>query len=200
MAEASTTTAPLRALILDAARDLLFESGYAGITMRKVADQIGYSATSIYLHFRDKDDLLHALIDDGMTRLSQAIGEAYNEDGTPLERLRGMCGAYVRFGLENPAYYEVMFSLHPRHMQRYPAEKYRAARRNIDLFVDILRAANPHNRMSVSQAQTRASVVWASLHGTVTLVLAQRIDARLDPDSFVSAALEHTLHGLLPTH
>ncbi len=193
-----STTTSLRDVILDAARDLLLEHGYAGITMRRVADRIGYSATSIYLYFLNKDALLHALIDDGMMRLSQAIVEAREAATGAREKLRAMCGAYVRFGLDTPAYYEVMFTLHPRMMERYPAEKYRAARRNLDLFADALRDASGEDRPTPSDAQMMASVVWASLHGVVMLVLAQRLDARLDPDAFVEVAVDHTLRGLLP--
>lgn len=200
MQDTLSSTAPsLRDAILDAARDLLLETGYAGISMRKVADRIGYSATSIYLYFRNKDALFHALIDDGMARMHASIIEARQRADEPLDRLRAMCAAYVRFGLENPAYYEVMFTLHPRHMTRYPMDKYRAARRNLDLFADELATAAACGQARPSDPNTTASVVWAALHGTVTLVLAQRLDARLDPDAFLDAALEHVLRGLLPT-
>lgn len=198
MAETSTSTS-LRDAILDAARDLLLEDGYAGISMRKVADRIGYSATSIYLHFRNKDALFHALIDDGMTRLNADVVAARERATEPLDRLRAMCAAYVRFGLENPAYYEVMFNLHPRHMTRYPRDKYRAARRNLDLFAEELEAAAARGQAQDCAPRTMASVVWAALHGAVTLVLAQRLDVRLDPDAFLDAALGHIIHGLLPS-
>ena len=197
MAEPDTTTS-LRDAILGAARDLLLEDGYAGISMRKVADRIGYSATSIYLYFRNKDALFHALIDDGMQRLNESVVAAQAQAAEPLARLRAMCAAYVRFGLENPAYYEVMFNLHPRHMTRYPRDRYRTARRNLDLFATELEAAALQGQTQPCDARTMASVVWASLHGAVTLVLAQRLDFRLDPDAFLDTTLAHVLHGLLP--
>ena len=198
MAETPSDTAlSLRDAILGAARDLLLESGYAGISMRKVAERIGYSATSIYLYFRNKDALFHALIDGGMSRLNETILTARAGAADPLARLRAMCGAYVRFGLDNPAYYEVMFNLHPRHMARYPMDRYRAARRNLDLFADALDEAAAARQIAPCNAPMMAGIVWAALHGSVTLVLAQRLDARLDPDTFLHDALDHTLRGLL---
>ena len=49
-----------------------------------------------------------------------------------------MCRAYLRFAIENPAYYEIMFTLHPQHMERYPQDKYRRVRRNLELMGALL--------------------------------------------------------------
>jgi len=63
----------LRRLILDTARHLLVQDGYSNLSMRKIASEIDYSATSIYLYFDNKDVLLHALIDEGMKQLFEAL-------------------------------------------------------------------------------------------------------------------------------
>lgn len=186
----------LRRRILDTTRHLLVTEGYSNLSMRKIADAIGYSATSIYLHFDGKDALLHALIHEGMMHLHEDLGEAadlFPED--PLRRLRALCRCFVTFGLENPEYYEIMFQLHPERMERYPPEKYREARSNLDYFVRALREGAKKDLFDVEDPTVLASTMWASLHGTVSLLLAERVDARIDPETFIEAAIRRTLRG-----
>ncbi len=186
----------LRRALLDAARGLLVEEGYNNLSMRKIAGAVGCSATSIYLHFESKDTLVHALIDEGMeslhARLEAAEAKAPND---PLARLDRLARAFVAFGLENPEVYEVMFTLHPARMARYPAEKYRRARRNLDRFAAVLRAGAAEGTFDVDDPDVAASVLWTGLHGAVALLIARRVDVRIDRDAYVDAVVRHAIGG-----
>ena len=200
----STQSAPsdngnLRRHILDTARHLLVTEGYQNLSMRKIADAIRYSATSIYLHFDGKDALLHALIHEGMMQLQEELKEtaaAFPDDA--FRRLRALCRCFVDFGLANPEYYEIMFQLRPERMKRYPPEKYREARSNLDLFRRALEEGAEDGRFDLDDPDVLASTIWASLHGTVSLLLADRVDARIDQDTFIDAAIRRTLRGCQP--
>ncbi|MDD1621914.1 MAG: TetR/AcrR family transcriptional regulator [Methylococcaceae bacterium] len=98
----------VRAKILDAARDLFAAEGYDAVTMRRIAEVIEYSATTIYLHFKDKEALIRELCRVDMMCLAQAIQSAAAEP-EPLERLRKTGMAYVAFGVEYPNHYRLMF-------------------------------------------------------------------------------------------
>ena len=93
----------LRQEILDAARELFVREGYEAVSMRKIADSIEYSPTTIYLYFRDKTELFDCLSEQAFGKLLnklQSIGG--RECGSSLDALRrGLC-AYAEFGLENP--------------------------------------------------------------------------------------------------
>lgn len=187
----------LRRTILDTTRHLLVQDGYKNLSMRKIARAIGYSATSIYLHFESKDALFHALIEEGMMRLNDVLSEAASGHlDDPVARLRALCESYVRFGLENPEYYEVMFMLHPEHMERYPAEKYRRARRSLDLFAETLAVASEHGAVQLGDTRVWASTTWAALHGAVSLQLARRVDVRIDRGAFVEVAVEQVVRSI----
>lgn len=192
----------LRRHILDNARHLLVQGGYQDLSMRKIASAIGYSATSIYLYFDNKDALLHALIHEGMMRLCEELQEAAaRHPDAPVPRLRALCRCFVDFGLDNPEYYEIMFQLHPERMERYPPEKYRQARQNLELFARALTDGEREGRLAVDDARVAASTVWASLHGTVSLLLAERVDVRIDRETFINTAIERTIRGFqrMPT-
>lgn len=192
----STDDGDLRRRILDTARHLLVREGYQNLSMRKIADAIGYSATSIYLYFDSKDALLHTLIHEGMMQLHRNLeATAREHPDSPVNRLRALCRCFIDFGLENPEYYEIMFQLRPERMERYPPEKYRRARSNLDFFGQALEEGEEQGTLSVEDAEVTASTIWASLHGTVSLLLAERVDVSIDTETFIDAAIHRTIQG-----
>jgi AcrR family transcriptional regulator len=100
----------LRTEIVHAAKALLVETGSAeAVSIRAVAERVGVTAPSIYLHFTDKDDLLDAVVSDVFAHLDTAIMaavEAIPAD-QPLDRLRAQGLAYIRFAIEHPEHYRV---------------------------------------------------------------------------------------------
>src|SRR5215204_1262423 len=106
----------LRQEILDAARELFVREGYDAVSMRKIAEKIEYSPTTIYLHFRDKSELFDCLSTEAFGKLLaklQSIGcETPSQD--PVECLRLGLLSYVEFGLENPDHYKITFLMDQR--------------------------------------------------------------------------------------
>lgn len=192
------TEPDLRRTILDVTRHLLVTDGYQNLSMRKIARAIGYSATSIYLYFENKDALFHALIEEGMDRLYgslEAAAAAHPEE--PFARLQAVCRSYIDFGLRNPEYYEIMFMLHPERMERFPLEKYRRARRNLDVIAAALEEGAQEGCFALGRTRVAASTIWAALHGAVSLLLAGRLDARIEQVVFVEEVVEQATRGLL---
>jgi AcrR family transcriptional regulator len=173
--------------------------GYDALSMRKIARAVGCSATSIYLHFESKDALTHALIDEGMRRLYGVLSAEAERHADPAARLDALGRAYVRFGLDNPEYYQVMFQLHPERMARYPAADYRRARRNVELFADALADGVASGALRVAPSpDVAAHVLWTALHGLVSLLLAERVDVRVAGDAFIDAAVRQALAAFAP--
>jgi AcrR family transcriptional regulator len=102
----------LRGEILAAARDLLAETGdQEAVSVRAVAERVGVTTPSIYLHFKDKDDLLDAVCADVFEALAVALAEASAQGGSPVERLMAQGRAYVRFALDKPEHYRLAFMI-----------------------------------------------------------------------------------------
>jgi len=189
----------LRRQILDASRQILIEQGYGALSLRRIASMIGCSATAIYLYFDNRDALVHSLIDEGFDLLYDRVASAAASPRDPhdaLDGLRRIAWEYIAFGLENPEYYEIMFLLNPREMARFPTEKYRRAARSMEPFADELRAGIAAGRLRAVDPRGFVNVVWASLHGGTAIVLARRLDVRIDRERFLRALLENTLLGV----
>lgn len=98
----------LKLRILDAAKDLFLKQGYDATSIRKIAEQIEISPTTIYLYYKDKSDIIYALHQEGFKILSsQFVVLQQVEDA--FERLKAMGRIYMTFALENPDFYELMF-------------------------------------------------------------------------------------------
>lgn len=98
----------LREEILDAATGLLLKSGHAkAMSIRAVAQQVGVTPPSIYLHFADKDALLDAVCARYFESLDERMQAAGAGAAGPLDALRAQGLAYVRFAAENPELYRI---------------------------------------------------------------------------------------------
>ncbi len=97
----------LRQEILDAARELFAKEGYESVSMRRIAEKIEYSPTTIYLYFQDKQELIEEICNQTFALLSKKLAKVTSGDGEPLDRLRAGLRAYVEFGLKNPEQYRV---------------------------------------------------------------------------------------------
>jgi len=92
----------LREEILDVSKELLLKHGFSKISMRKIAKKADVTATSIYLHFTNKDDLLLALVEESIANLNKVLRNALNETASPIDQLESLADAYVGYALENP--------------------------------------------------------------------------------------------------
>ncbi len=98
----------VREEILAAARALFAEHGYEKVTMREIAKRIEYSPTAIYLHFADKQAVIHALCEADFLKLRKQFGKIA-AIADPIERLRETGRAYCTFALKHPNHYRLMF-------------------------------------------------------------------------------------------
>lgn len=100
----------LRQAILDAAKKLFLRDGYHATSIRKIAQEIEFSPTTIYLYYKDKAEIAHALHIEGFKLLGQQLSVVQHIDD-PFERLKVMGRIYIQFSLENTDFYELMFVL-----------------------------------------------------------------------------------------
>ena len=92
----------LRRQILDAARELFVTEGYENVSMRKIADKIEYSPTTIYLYFKDKAELLSAVCRETLLNFLSTLEMLSRDMSNPVKTLRKSGRAYVEFGLKYP--------------------------------------------------------------------------------------------------
>ena len=162
----------LRDDLLAGAQRILERTGSEDdVTLRAVAREAGVSAPSIYAHFADGEAIVDALVQQTFAKLSDMLRQA-RDDSPPDERLFAVCLTYVRFGVEQPERYFTLFERRRRLARtRKPSDDgnglmYPKGAEAFDLLVE---AVAESRRGAVGSAAEDAALLWASLHGYVTL-------------------------------
>lgn len=175
--------------ILRVANAHYIRAGLAGLSMRKIATEVGVSATAIYRHYDDKLALVFALVREGYGRFSSALREGAQGEPDALPRLLALGDAYVDFALEDPATYQLLFlSTHhlaagaasgtPTASQNafdLPPELQAAGRDSLWILVSAVERAMDEGVLKPTDALAASRILWAQLHGVVSLHLAQRL-------------------------
>jgi AcrR family transcriptional regulator len=191
----------LRQQILDAARDLLVREGYDHLSMRRVADRIDYSPTAIYLHFKDKQDLVFSLCDETFARLVRELETLEADYPDPLVRLRKGMERYIAFGLKNPQHYVPAFILpHPEALDSMRQAEIVSADSNAlralgtlrNTIADCVRA----KRIRRVDPDITARAFWTALHGITSALIVHRDFPWGDEDKVVRTLLDALVDGV----
>jgi AcrR family transcriptional regulator len=187
----------LRQEILDAARDLFVREGFENVSMRKIAEKIEYSPTTIYLYFKDKADLLDCIVEETFARLVRK-GVQLDQSGLdPLERLERGLRSYIEFGLKHPNHYRVTFMM--QHELANPEQCVRARAMGEQAFANLLGAVErcaQHGLIETSDATCTAQILWATIHGLTSLLITKPQFAWAERTKLIDTLLENALHGL----
>ena len=185
----------LKQQIVEAARKVLLADGYRNFSLRKIARDIDVSATSIYLHFENKDDLVHTLMEEAIERLNNELAQSIKELDDPIKKLDALAKTYARFALKYPREYQVIYLISSEEMTRYPKEKFRKARKGYELVTEVLEEGVRSGRITEEKPRMAAYTFWAQLHGVMSVVLSKRLDTRIDQQEFIREAIEHIING-----
>jgi len=163
----------LRREILDAASQLFVEEGYHRLTMRRLAERIEYSPTTIYLYFKDKNELLGAVCEETFSRLAGKLERLQKAAGTPTGHLRDGLRTYIEFGLAHPNQYLVTF------MSRNPGKdggsfEGSAGSRAFDALRQSVRACSENGDIYTADVEVTAQALWAGVHGVTALFITMK--------------------------
>lgn len=154
---------------------LLAERDDFELTLAEVASAIGCKPPALYNHFRNKNALLRAAHDEGFARLYQdKLAIAATSEGNAFERLREGGYAYMRFALENPALYRLMFT--PPKVAEIDEDPFETdiGRRALDFLLRSIRACQDEGYLPEVDAEQAAFTLWSTVHGAASLVLQHR--------------------------
>jgi AcrR family transcriptional regulator len=187
----------VRTRILDAARRLFLTDGYDAVSMRKIAEAIEYSPTAIYQYFTDKTALVLALCDADFEAWAGQFA-VLKDVADPVERIRRMGRTYIRFAVENPGHYRLMFmsdhlgTLDPAAVRAaYEADdgKNDPDRNSYLMLVQAVGQAMAAGQFRQGDPMLVAQTLWQALHGLCALHIThandpwpqwRALDARID--------------------
>ena len=161
--------------ILDAAMELFTQQGFEQTSIRNIAKKIEYSPTTIYIYFKDKDAIFHALHQQGFEVLNLKMGILMYVQN-PMERLKAMGKVYIDFALENPSLYELMFISNAPLMEIDSDEDkdWLEGSNAFSFLKSTLKECRENGYFPQQDLEATSFVVWSAMHGMVSLHIKNR--------------------------
>jgi len=187
-----------RGEIIEAAGRIFLECGYEGATIRKIADAVGVSSTALYMHFRDKGEILVEICETTFGRLLAQNTELAALTICPVSRVRRMLDAYLLFAIENPNAYQVAFCSSQFDLAPAPTSALVAlSQRCYDLFLGAVQKMADAGRLRIADPEVAAQTSWAAAHGLVALLITRPQFAWSPRDVLMRAVVDVVLAGLV---
>ena len=185
----------IRKLILDASMKLFVEEGFESVTIRKIADLIEYSPTTVYLYFKDKDEIFHSLHDMGFQKM-QEFNRNLEGIQNPLLRLHKMGENYLHFGMENPEYYNLMFIL-GEPMKKLTGCEWELGDAALSRLQETVTECMEKGYLGKGDPYVVSLSVWAFVHGLVSLAVRQRLEKFVSEAPAIMPFMEQSLNWLI---
>jgi AcrR family transcriptional regulator len=185
----------LRRSILDAAAELFVKEGYEKVSMRRLAEKIDYSPMSIYLHFRDKAELLDTICEETFANLIQHKRLARLEDhpGDPIGYLKAGLRAYIEFGLRHPYHYQLTFmtraSVDGDRRKRIGQEAFGCLRTAVGTCVE-------QGKLRIDDVELASQVLWTAIHGVTSLLITHPKFPWVNRERLIGEAVDTVVRGL----
>jgi len=191
--------ADLRGRILEAARAIVFAEGASALTMRKIAEAVEYAPATLYQHFENREAIVRELCLAGFHELLRALAPCASYDD-PLARLEALGIAYVRFGLERPETYRLMFMEDPAitaALYGSLAEPDDAGEQSFNLIAGSFETLKARGQLAEdADSKVLGETFWAAVHGIVSLKLACPHYPETSAEVLTASMTRTLLHGL----
>jgi AcrR family transcriptional regulator len=182
----------MRAEILQAAMVLFVTKGFEETSIRAIAKRIEYSPATIYLYYKDKQAIIHDLHLEGFNRMGKDMS-VLTMVRDPFERLLAMGRAYVKFAMENPDFYELMFIKKVPLIGMEKPEDWKAGALTFEALVAVVQECQARGRFVGKEPVQLSFLIWSCVHGICSLNCCERLDIIKDipHDQLISTAMDY---------
>jgi AcrR family transcriptional regulator len=183
----------LKSLILRAAKKLFVEQGVEQTTIRRIASEIDYSVGTVYVYYKEKNDILYDLHMQGFKQLGSEMKVLFSV-ADPMERLKALGRVYTQFAIENPDMYNLMFTLRAPldFLDSMNEENWNEGKGAFDVLKTTVNECMDNGHFKGHQLEPLSFAIWGTVHGMVSLHISQRIKGvnLTDPDTMVAKGYE----------
>jgi len=183
--------------ILNSARELFIDVGYENFSMRRLAEKIDYSPTTIYHYFKNKDDLLFAVCEEVAEQFLTRLRHIRSVEHKPLETLRQSMLYLVEFAFDNPNQYKVFFLTRPNiyGTQEEFIKRESMARNSYFEFREIVQTCIKEGNFRHMDIDVLTQVLATAPHGLITMTLYRSSFPWVDHKVLAAALVDGLLRG-----
>ena len=187
-----------RVEILESAERIFSSVGYERATIRKIADDVGVSSTALYIHFRDKDEILHEITQTYLRSLREQNREIAARPIDAVFRIRLMLEGYIHVGLKDPNTFKLVFhTIQQPGEAEHEAQTARLRTGCYRPFWEVVNELARAGRLRSADPDAVGQAMWAACHGLVTLMIVRASFEWVPPETLVPALLDGILYGMI---
>jgi len=164
-----------RQSILAVARELFLLKGFEATTIRNIAEKIEYSPSTIYQHFKDKNEIFYTIHSEAFAELVRYLN-ASEIHKNPMDQLIALGQIYIQFALENPELYDLMFIMEaPIDFLNYLEDtNWIEGKTAFDYLKSIIANCIKQGLIIETDLESLSYLVWSTVHGLVTISIKKR--------------------------
>ncbi len=174
--------------LIDQAKKMLEEVGPDKLSIRAISEQVGVSATAVYHHFANKDELLSHLAAQGFAQLESVLGQC-QQGIDKKNKMQVISRQYMLFAFEHPAMYQLMFGSQLAHSEIHPTLS--TARKNAYAVVEQCVADVLEKDIQSKEVRSAALAAWSFAHGLASLMIHNvfELPEHISKDAVIEKAL-----------
>jgi AcrR family transcriptional regulator len=190
----------LREQILDVAMNILIKEGYDAVTIRRLADEIAYTPGALYSYFKDKEEIIFALVLRAAKHLT-SVFRAVESINNPLERLWAIGRAYITFAMEHQEYYDLMFIMSTP-IQKMAETEYTEGHAAFFILRSTVHDCMQQGYLPKADDDVAAFAMWSFVHGSVSLMIRKRMTMIPEEkyQDILDGAFSFLMNVMLPKH
>ena len=185
-----------RGEILDAAKRLFIEEGFANATMRRIAAEVGVSPTALYLHFADKEAILQAIADDYFSELLVVLTKSQGHEAPSLARLRSGLRSYVTFGLARYDEYRLTFESRQTRAETPVCVESDVASMSFAVLEHSVEALVAAGIFRAGDPVAIAETIWVCMHGLTSVLVNLNDRVQTVRDTLIESVIDNVITGL----
>jgi len=157
----------LKQLIKDVAREMFITEGYQNVSMRKIATKIEYTPTTIYLYFKNKEEMICSLLEDYNQEFLNKTELLMKQTHSSYEKLKIYLQTYILHGLENPE----LFRLLTIYFIETGVQKKKKENRGFSSVISLVKKCIDDRYFIDSDPRKISIVLWAEVFGLASLIV-----------------------------
>ncbi len=186
--------AAFRDRLCKVALEIFVEEGLEALTMRKLAKELGVSAMTPYNYFEDRHEILQEILDRAYGKFAASQREVIDQWAEPLENLIKLGEAYLRFAIDHPLQYSVLFLIQKQ-------RPFQSMERRGEAFLPLFDTVTQLVEAGVLEGDPGliAHLLWSGKHGLISLKIAGRLMTEVSPpmEEMLSEMSERILRSFL---
>lgn len=178
--------------IRNVALALFLREGIERVTIRKIAARIRYAPATIYNYYKNKDEIFLALRQDGFAKFQTYQMESRRQRSS-RKRILAHGRAYLRFAIDNPQLYDLMFMMKAPMQKVAGDESLHKTQQSFQYLKDDIRSCMKEGILKKGSVDTVALAFWGIGHGLASLLIRERLIMfeRTDKNGLVEQAADY---------